>query len=204
MVVEDPAAGEHPVPPAVAPGDEVRVRLRDAVGRQRPRGRLLRLRRLARLAEDLARGRLVHADRGIDLSDGLEQRRRTDRRELRRPYGLVPRTRDERGRREVVDLPWADGLERSGERGVVEQVGLHELDTTRERPERLAVLLRRSADDAGHLVPLLEEEPREERPVLPADAGDQCACARHRPRQCTSTRPRGRRASRRMPRWQRR
>ena len=39
--VEDPAAREHPVPLAVAPRDEVRVGLRDAVRRQRARGHLL-------------------------------------------------------------------------------------------------------------------------------------------------------------------
>ena len=64
VVVEDPAGREHAVPLAVAAGDEVGVGLRDAVRRQRARRGLLRLRRLTRLAEDLARRRLVEADPG--------------------------------------------------------------------------------------------------------------------------------------------
>ena len=63
VVVEDPARHEHPVALAVAPGDEVGVRLRDAVRGQRSKRRVLGLRRLGRLAEDLARGRLVHPNR---------------------------------------------------------------------------------------------------------------------------------------------
>ena len=84
VVVEDPRAGVQAVAPAVRARDEVRVRLRDAVRRQRRERRLLVLRRLDRLAEDLRRRRLVEADRRVDLADRLEQRRRADGGELAR------------------------------------------------------------------------------------------------------------------------
>ena len=75
VVVEDPERGVQPVAAAVAAGDEVAVRLGDAVRGQRRERRLLGLRRLGGLAEDLARRRLVEADRRVDLADRLEQRR---------------------------------------------------------------------------------------------------------------------------------
>ena len=135
VVVEDPAAGEHPVAAAVARGDEVGVGLRDAVRRQRARRRLLRLRRLARLAEDLAGRRLVEADARVDLADRLEHRRRPDRGELRGEDRLVPRARDEGRGRQVVDLGRPGGPQRRDERVAVEEVRPDELDPG-ARPRR--------------------------------------------------------------------
>ena len=175
VVVEDPAAREHPVAAAIGRRDEVRVRLRDAVGRHGARWRLLGLGRLARLAEDLARGRLVEADRRVDFSDRLQHRRHADRRELGRPDRLVPGARDEGGGGEVVDLGRPCRLERLDERGAVEEVGPHELDPALERSQRVGVRGRLAADDACHRIPLFEQERGEKRAVLAADAGDQRA-----------------------------
>jgi hypothetical protein len=106
----------------------VSVGLRDAVRRHRREWRLFRLRNLGRLSEDLARGRLVHADRVVDRTNRLEQRRHADGRELGRDDRLFPRRRDEGGRREVVDLVRAHVAQHVDERELVEQVRLDELD----------------------------------------------------------------------------
>jgi hypothetical protein len=84
-----------------------------------------------RLAEDLARARLVEADRGIDLADRLEQRGDADRGELGGEHRLLPRGRHERDRREVVDLVRAARAERAHQGELIAQVGLDEVDALR-------------------------------------------------------------------------
>ena len=173
VVVEDPAAREHPVALAVARGDEVGVRLRDAVRRERARRGLLGLRRLARLAEDLAGGSLVEADPGIDAADRLEHRRRPHRGELGGDDRLVPRARHEGRRGEVVHLGRAGCPQRLHQRVVTKKVGGHELDPGDEVAEALGVRLGLAPYYTRHLVALVEQKPREQGPVLPADSGDQ-------------------------------
>ena len=56
---------------------------------------------------------------------------------------------------------------------MVQQVRSHELDPALERRESLCVGGRLASEDARDLVALLEQERREERAVLPADARDQ-------------------------------
>ena len=104
VVVEDPAARMQPVAPAVARDDEMPVRLRHPVRASPARAASLCLRRLARLAEDLAGRGLVDADAVVDVPDRLQQRRHADGRELGSEHRLVPRARHERRRGEVVDL----------------------------------------------------------------------------------------------------
>ena len=189
VVVEDPGGRVEPVAPPVAQRDEVRVGLRHAVRRDRPKRRLLHLRHLARLAEDLARRRLVEADRVVDATDRLEQRRAPDCRELGGDHRLLPRHRHERGRREVVDLLRPTRREHVHERQLVEHVGLRELEVV---PDRLEVLERgrdRLSHDAEHLVPLGEEELCEERSVLTGDADDECASRRHGSRSTLASPP---------------
>ena len=69
-------------------------------------------------------------------------------------------------------------LERLHERELVEQVGLDQLDALADRGEVL-VASGRAADDAEDLVALAEEELREQRAVLAADAGDEGAARGH-------------------------
>ena len=80
------------------------VSLGDPVRRQRRERRRLVLGCLDGLAEDLARRRLVEANRRIDLADRLEHRRHADGGELGRLHRLVPRAGHERRRREIEDL----------------------------------------------------------------------------------------------------
>ncbi len=82
VVVEDPARREQPVAAAVAARDEVTVCLRDAVRRERRERRRLVLGCLDRLAEDLARRRLIEANRRIDVPDRLEHARSRRRHDL--------------------------------------------------------------------------------------------------------------------------
>ncbi len=172
VVVEDPRARVQPVTVPVRAYAEVRIRLRDSVGRHRRQRRVLRLRNLLRVAEDLRRRRLVEADSRIDQSDRLEQRRSSDGGELGRLHGLLPRGRHEGGRRKVVDLRRASAPQRLSEGGLVQEVGLLELDSPRDRGEVLVARRTRSHEPA-HGVACVEQQLGEERAVLPADAGDQ-------------------------------
>ena len=113
---------------AVRADDEVAVGLRDAVRRHGRERRRLGLRHLGRLAEDLARRRLVDADAVVDRANRLEQRRDADRGELGRLDRMLPRARHERRRREVVDLARPVLAQHARERSLVEQVDLDELD----------------------------------------------------------------------------
>ena len=135
-------------------------------GRERRR---LGLRRLPRLAEDLARRRLVEPDRRIDLADRLEHRGHADRGELGRQHRLVPRARHERRRGEVEDL----GGTRVTEHGASELWSRRSARTSRQpvRDSRkpIGVRLGRAPDDAEDLVSLLEQQLGEEGAVLAAD-----------------------------------
>ena len=90
VVVEDAGAGEETVLATIGMHDEMRVGLRDAVGRYRLQRSLLGLRTLARLAEDFARGGLVEADGRVFGADRFEQRGCANRGELGRVDGAVP------------------------------------------------------------------------------------------------------------------
>ena len=72
-------------------------------------------------------------------------------------------------------------LERLHQRELLEQVGLDELDPLADAVQVL-VARGRAADDAEDLVALVEEELREQRPVLAADAGDESSARGHPPR----------------------
>ena len=133
VVVEDAGRRVEPVPAPVRADDEERVRLRRPVRGQRRDGRVLGLRRLERLPEDLARRGLVDPRLGHDAANRLQQRGRPDGGELGRQHRLLPGHRDEGGRREVVDLVRLRGLERLDERALVQQVGLHQIDRSRIR-----------------------------------------------------------------------
>ena len=74
----------------VATRDEVGVCLRDSIWRDGRKRRLFRLRDLARVAEDLARRRLVEADLVVDASYCLEERGTSDCCELGSEHGLTP------------------------------------------------------------------------------------------------------------------
>ena len=179
VVVEDPGRGVQPVAAAVAPRDEVRVRLGHAVRSHRRKRRLLVLGHLPRLAEDLARRGLVEADARVDAPDGLEERSAPDRGELRREHRLPPRHGHERGRGEVVDLVGTARGQHVDQGELVEHVGLGEVELGAERGEVREMRRDRLAHDAEDLVALLEQELGQERPVLPGDPDDECAARGH-------------------------
>ena len=117
---------------AVVDGQEVAVRLGYAVRAARVERSQLGLRDLANLAEHLARGRLVEADRRIDLADGLEHAGHAQPGELAGQHRLVPRSRHEAHRGQVVDLVGLGRLKRRDQRGLVEHVALDELDAVEQ------------------------------------------------------------------------
>ena len=104
------------------------VDLRHAVRRARVEARGLTLGDFGHLAEHLARARLVEADLRVDLPDCLEEPRHAQGGELTGQDRLVPGRRDERLRGEVVDLARPHRAERLGERVLVEEIALHDLD----------------------------------------------------------------------------
>ena len=179
VVVEDPGGRVQPVLPAIAPGDEVRIRLRDAVRRDGREWRVLVLRHLSWLAEDLARGRLVEANLGVDTPDRLEERRTAHRGELRGQHRLTPRHGHERRGCEVVDLVRTTRRQDIDERQLVEHIGLRELELVADRREVLEPRRHRLADDAEDAVALREEMLGEQRAVLTRDADDECATIGH-------------------------
>ncbi len=138
-------------------------------GRERRR---LGLRHLRRLAEDLARRRLVDADPGVDRAHRFEQRRDADSSELRGDDRLLPGDRDERRRREVVDLARCVLGEHGRERVAIEQVRLHELDPVAHCFEVRVRVARSGADDPDDVVAAVEQLLGEIRAVLACDSGD--------------------------------
>ena len=112
---------------------------------------------------------------GIDDADRLEQRRGTDRCELSGENWLVPRPWDEGGRCHVVDLVRATGLERMDERELIENVGLEQREPVADGDEIREGLRRGAPHNAEDLVPVVEQQLREQRAVLPGDADDQRA-----------------------------
>ena len=179
VVVEDSGGRVQPVPEAVAPGDEVAVRLRDAVRGQRSERSLLGLWHLARLAEDLARGRLVEADRVVGAPQSLEHRRDADRSELGGEHGLPPGHGNERRSGQVVDLVRPPRRQEIDERELVQHVRLKELDRAADRLEVLERRRRRLSDRSLHLVPLGQQELGKQRAVLPGDPDDERASRSH-------------------------
>src|SRR5262245_1466708 len=179
VIEEDARAREQAVALAVIDGDVVTVDLGHAVRAARIERRRLRLRALADLAEHLARARLVEACLRGGEPERLEDPRHADGVELRREHRLLPRGRDERLRREVVDLVGTDVTHELDQRQVIEQVRLAEIDLIPEVGDALEVLGARSAHHADHAVPLREKQLREIRPVLAGDAGDEGGARRH-------------------------
>ncbi|CAL5401738.1 unnamed protein product [Camellia sinensis] len=82
---------------------------------------------------------------------------------------------------EVVDLVGEDGVEPAAERGGVGEVGVVELHeglvgvvgVDVDVVDSLGVEVRRPSDQAVDLVPFLQQEFGQVRPVLPRDACDQ-------------------------------
>ena len=160
---------------AVVDRDVVAVRLGHAVRRAGVERRLLVLRRLADLAEHLARRRLVEARLRAGLAHRLEHPGDADAGELGRQRRLDPRHRDERHRGEVVDLVRPAGAHRVDQRALVEQVALVQRDPVAQVLDALEPLGRGAAHHPVHLVALLEQQLGQVRAVLARDPGDQRA-----------------------------
>lgn len=87
---------------------------------------------------------------------------------------------------EVVDLVGEDGVEPAAEGGGVGEIGVVELHAGLVGVvgihvyvvDALRVEVRRAADQAVHLVPLVQEEFRQVRTVLSGNSGYQCHLAR--------------------------
>jgi hypothetical protein len=90
---------------------------------------------------------------------------------------LDPGDADERHRGEVVDLVGLRGAQRVDQRAVVEQVALVKGDAIPEVLDALELLGRGAPHHAVDLITLVEQQLREERPILAGDAGDQGALA---------------------------
>ena len=140
-------------------------------------GVVLGLRRLERLAEDLARGRLVEADRGVDLRGSPRAAPSPRPRRTRPSAPAAPTRRHERGRGEVVDLvrpgsSRASTSERWSSRSA-------SISSTRSRiGSRFGYARRPPAGRPRDVVALVEQQLGEQRAVLSADPGDQGASSR--------------------------
>src|SRR5262249_60947905 len=170
---QDARAAEHPVALAVVDRDEVPVDLGDTIGAARMERRRFTLRRLPRLAEHLARRRLVEANPpGIKQPDRLEDASDADGGILSGKHWLLPARRHEAHGGEVVDLVGAHGAEDIDEGELIEQVGLVQLDAALQMGDALEVLGARTANDAVDLIALVEEQFSQIAAVLARDDGD--------------------------------
>ena len=172
VIEQDAGAGEQPVALPVVDRDVMPEHLRHAIRAARVERRQLGLRHLAHLAEHLARGGLVDLDLRIDAPDRIQHPRHALGVELAGQQGLVPRRGDERHGGQVVELVRLVLLDGPDEREPVEQVGRVELDAIQQVRDPVEVGMAQSADDAGDLVPVVEQQFGQVRPVLPRDAGD--------------------------------
>ena len=175
VVEEDPRAGVETEALAVVDGDEVSVDLGDPVGASRVERGLLALRHLAGAAEHLRGGGLVVASLRADLADPLQQPCHAHGGVLgggdRQPPGLG----DRRHRRQVVDLVGLAVPQDVDERALVDEVPGVKGDPVRDRLEALEGPVGGAADQAVHLVALIQQELREVAAVLPRDPRDQGA-----------------------------
>jgi len=175
VIEEDSADREEAVRLAVVDGDEMAVRLRHSVGRARIEGGALVLRHLAHLPEHLRGGGLVEARLGRCVPHRLEHLGHAQRGELPGQHRLVPAGRHERLRGQVVDLVGLHVAEQPGQRELIEQVALVQLDPALQVGDALELLLRGAAHHAVDLVALRQQELREVAAVLPGDPGDERA-----------------------------
>ncbi len=173
MVVENAARREEPVAAAIAGRDEVSVRLRDSVGGEWRQGRRLGLGSLDRIAEDLARRRLVEANSRIDLTNRFEHRGHADGSELGGLNRLVPGPRNERRSREVEDLGRGRRSKCVGQRSLVEKVGAKNGQPVTDSSDCRCVCLERSTNDAVDVVSFREEKLGQQRAVLATDPRDE-------------------------------
>ena len=97
-------------------------------------------------------------DRRIDLPDRFQHSGHPEAGELAGQYGLIPGRWDETHGRQVVDLAGRGRLDGRHERGLVEEIPLHEFDAVEEVLDpvhRVGAGPARHADDS---ISLLEQE----------------------------------------------
>jgi hypothetical protein len=135
--------------------------------------RLLVLRDRLDLPEHLGRGRLVEADLRVDDPDGLEHPGDAERSELSRQHRLREGRRDERLRRQVVDLVRLRLRHRVDQRVLIEEVAVQELDLLEQVRHALEVADAGAAHETVNPVAVLEQVLGEIRAVLPVDSGDE-------------------------------
>ena len=93
---------------------------------------------------------------------------------------LAPGHRDERGRREVVDLVRPAARQHVHERQLVEDVGLDQLDLVANADEVVEAARDGLPHDSEDVVALGEEQLGEQRAVLSGDPDDERSPAVHR------------------------
>lgn len=190
VVEEDAVAGEEGVSLAVVHGVPVGGAFGGGVGGAGVEGGGFGLRRRGG-AEHLGGAGLVVADVGAagggDVgADGLEEAEGAGGDDVGGVVGYLEGDGDVRLSGEVVDLVGEDGVEPAAEGGGVGEIGVVELHAGLVGVvgihvyvvDALRVEVRRAADQAVHLVPLVQEEFRQVRTVLSGNSGYQCHLAR--------------------------
>ena len=161
-----------------------RVEFRHAVRGARVERRRLLLRHLLHLAVQLARGRLVEARLHAREANRLQQAHRAERVHVARELGRVERHAHMALCRQIVHLVRIDLVDDPHQVGAITEVAvvqkqLHAVHVRIlvEVVDARRVERARPADDAVHLVALLQQQFREVGPVLPRDARDQRSLA---------------------------
>ena len=173
LVVEQNAGHrEQIVALAIVHGDVVGERLGHPVGAAGMERRLLRLRRLPRLAEHLARRCLIAPNRGVHPSDRLEDSGHPLGVVLAGEHRLLPGRGHERHGREIVELVRLNLVDHAQQRHLVEQIRLPQVDTPAQVLDTLLVRRAQPSRHADHLVALLQQQLCQIGTVLARDPGN--------------------------------
>src|SRR5262245_29596518 len=179
MVEQDARAGEQAVTFAIVHRDVVAIDFGHAVGAAWMKRRRFALRRFVSPAEHLAAAGLIESRPRAHLTQRVEQARYAQRGELRGQYRLLPARRHERHGGQIVDFIGLHSDEYMGERCLVEQVGVMQLDSVAQVLDAAQVIGTAAANHAGDAVAFAQQQLGEITAILPRDAGDERGLIRH-------------------------
>src|SRR5208282_6915661 len=111
----------------------------------------------------------------VDQMNRLEHAGDGNAGEIAGEDGLFPAGRHEAHGGQVVDFLGPSFTEDFDQGELVEQIGLVEVDSTRQVSDALEILGAGAADNAVHLVTLLQQPIRQVAAVLAGDAGNECS-----------------------------
>jgi len=177
MVEQNAVARVHPVALAVIHRHPVRVHLGTPIRTARVERRRLLLRHLLHQPEHLRRTGLVEPRLNAHLADRLQQTHRAGGRDIGGVFGRVETHPHVALRRQVVHLGRLDLADQPRQVAAIGQVAVVQVQVVLEavriginpiQPRR--VERGSPADDAVHLVPLLEQQLREVRTILAGDS----------------------------------